>query len=105
MSGVAAAIKNRLRPEALVVSLAPKITLARLTEMLGGFDRLARVIPNAPSLIGVGYNPIAFSTALSELDRTMFSGLLSPLGDCPEVAESKLEAYAMLVAMCLWGAW
>jgi len=99
MAEVCGGIKGALKPDALVVSLAPKFTVARLTELLGGFARIARVIPNAPSLIGQGYNPVAFGPALRPDDRAEVKALFEPLGDCPEVAEEKLEAYAVLTAM------
>jgi pyrroline-5-carboxylate reductase len=98
MAEVAAAIKGSLKPGALVVSLAPKFTVAKLSELLGGFARLARVIPNAPSVVNFGFNPVAFGAALTVADKADLSGLLSPLGECPEVAEEKLEAYAVLSA-------
>jgi pyrroline-5-carboxylate reductase len=94
-----AGIKDALKPGALLVSLAPKFTIAKLSGLLGGFDRIARMIPNAPSIIGQGFNPTAFGPALGEADRTALTGLLTPLGDCPVVAEAKLEAYAILSAM------
>ena len=99
MAEVAAGIKGSLQPDALVVSLAPKFTIAKLTELLGGFTRLARVIPNAPSIIGAGFNPVAFGAALNPAEKAEMSGLLAPLGECPEVAESKLEGYALLTGM------
>jgi len=99
MAEVCGGIKGALKPDAIVVSLAPKFTVARLTELLGGFARIARVIPNAPSLIGQGYNPVAFGPALRPDDRAEVKALFEPLGDCPEVAEEKLEAYAVLTAM------
>jgi len=99
MAEVAAAIKGSVKPGAIVVSLAPKFTLAKLTGLLGGFARLARVIPNAPSVVNFGFNPAAFAPALSAADKAKISALLSPLGECPEVAEEKLEAYAILTAM------
>jgi pyrroline-5-carboxylate reductase len=95
----AAGIKGTLRSDALLVSLAPKFTFAKLTGLLGGFERLARAIPNAPSLIGAGFNPVAFAPALAAADRAEVTALLAPLGDGPEVAEEKLEAYAVLSAM------
>src|SRR5512136_2941814 len=64
MAEVAGGIKGALTAGALVVSLAPKFTLAKLTELLGGFGRLARVIPNAPSVVNFGFNPMAFGPAL-----------------------------------------
>ena len=99
MAEVAAGIKGSLKPGATVVSLAPKFTIAKLTELLGGFTRLARVIPNAPSVVNFGFNPVAFAPALSSADKAELTALLSTLGECPEVAEEKLEAYAVLTAM------
>ncbi len=96
---VAAGIKGSLKPGALVVSLAPKFTVAKLSELLGGFSRLARVIPNAPSVVNFGFNPVAVAPALTSADKTELTALLSPLGECPEVPEEKLEAYAVLTAM------
>lgn len=93
------ALRSALKPGALVVSLAPKFTAARISEMLGGFDRVVRVIPSAPSLVGAGYNPVAFAPAVAAADRDTVAQLLRPLGEFPEVAESKLEAYAILTAM------
>jgi pyrroline-5-carboxylate reductase len=99
MAEVAAGLKDRLKPDAIVVSLAPKFTIAKLTELLGGFTRLARVIPNAPSVVNFGFNPVAFAPALTPAEKAELTALLSPLGECPEVAEQKLEAYAILTAM------
>jgi len=99
MADVTAGIKASLKPGALVVSLAPKFTLAKLTELLGGFARLARVIPNAPSVVNFGFNPVAFGPALTAADKAEVTALLAPLGECPEVAEAKLEGYALLTGM------
>jgi pyrroline-5-carboxylate reductase len=88
-----------LKPGSILVSLAPKLSVAKLTGALGGFDRIVRLIPNAPSIIGEGFNPISFSGALSEVERAEISALMSTLGKCPEVDEGKLEAYAILTAM------
>ena len=99
MAEVASAIKGSLKPGTLVVSLAPKFTVAKLTELLGGFARLARVIPNAPSVVNFGYNPVTFGPALTAADKDELTALLTPLGECPEVAEEKLEAYALLTGM------
>ncbi len=98
LAEVATSIKGSLKPGAAVVSLAPKFTIAKLTELLGGFARLVRVIPNAPSVVNFGFNPVAFGMALTVTDKTEVTALLLPLGECPEVAEEKLEAYAVLSA-------
>jgi pyrroline-5-carboxylate reductase len=86
-------------PGAILISLAPKIPIAKLTESLGGFNRVVRVIPNAPSIIGHGFNPITFSEAMGGKEKAEILALLGPLGKTPEVAEEKLEAYAVLTGM------
>lgn len=99
---VADAVKplaGHLRPDAVVVSLAPKVTLFRLSTLLGGFARVARVLPNAPSLVGEGYNPVTFGPGLDEAGRETVLSLLRPLGVSPVVPEDHLEAYAVLTAM------
>ena len=68
MAEVVAGIKDNLKPGMVVVSLAPKFTTRKLTELLGGFARVASVIPNAPSLIGAGFNPVSFALAMSDSD-------------------------------------
>ena len=99
LSGCLGEIKACLKPGAILISLAPKLSVAKLTSALGGFNRIVRLIPNAPSIIGEGFNPISFSGALSEAERAEISALMSTLGKCPEVDEGKLEAYAILTAM------
>ncbi|MDF7800070.1 NAD(P)-binding domain-containing protein [Pontiellaceae bacterium B1224] len=83
----------------VLVSLLPKFTLGKLAGMLGGFDRIARMIPNAASCMGAGYNPVAFAESLSASDRQNLEELFAPLGESPVVDESTLEAYAIVTAM------
>lgn len=96
---VATQIARGLGASATLVSLAPKLSVAKLSELLGGFGRIARMIPNAGSIVGRGYNPICFGKDLSEPDRGALRDLLSPLGALPEVPEADLETYAIVTAM------
>jgi pyrroline-5-carboxylate reductase len=99
MAEVVAGIRSSVQQRAIVVSVAPKFTVTKLTELLGGFARLARVIPNAPSVMNLGFNPVAFGPAMTVADKTVLADLLKPLGPCPEVAEAKLEGFALLSGM------
>ena len=99
VAGCLGDIKACLKRNAILVSLAPKLTVAKLAGMLGGFNRIVRLIPNAPSIIGEGFNPISFPETLSGEEKAEIRALLGALGQCPEVDESKLEAYAILTAM------
>ena len=99
LKGCLGEIQACLKPDSILVSLAPKLSIAGMTGALGGFDRIARMIPNAPSIIGEGFNPVAYSEALSIEERKGLSAWMRALGKCPEVDETKLEAYAILTAM------
>jgi pyrroline-5-carboxylate reductase len=94
-----AEIKDSLKPEAILISLAPKFSIEKLTQMLGGFNRIVRMIPNAPSIIGQGFNPVAYAKTVNVSDRQDLQAYFGALGKCPEVEEDKLEAYAIITAM------
>jgi pyrroline-5-carboxylate reductase len=97
-----------LKAEATIVSLAPVLTFAKLEGLLKGHNRLVRMIPNAPSLLGQGYNPVAFGPGSLLEDRSRLAPLFAALGQAPEVPENHLEAYAILTAMgptYFWPQW
>ncbi len=101
-------LRGCLRDDAIVISLAPKFTLNQLSSQLNGFDRLARVIPNAASIICAGYNPVAWRDGLIDECRDQVRSVLQPLGQMPEVSESTLETYAVVTAMgptYFWPQW
>jgi len=92
-------LRGAVRSEAIVVSLAPKITIKKLSSTLGGHSKIVRIIPNASSYVNKGYNPIAFSEGILEEDKEWIKKFMQKLGECPEVSEEMLEAYAVLTAM------
>jgi pyrroline-5-carboxylate reductase len=101
-------VKSALRPKTAVVSLAPKLTLSRLSAILDRHARIVRMIPNAPSIVNTGYNPVAFSRAIPRDEKAALAGLFNAFGECPEVPEKFLEAYAIIAAMgptYLWFQW
>lgn len=91
-------LKGSFSSNAVLVSLAPRITVQMLSSMTG-IAKIIRMIPNAPSIVGEGYNPVVFSSGFSKEARKEFLKLIKPLGDSPEVDEGKLEAYAIITAM------
>jgi len=93
-----AAISGHLKPGAIVVSLAPKGDMRTISGMLKT-DRIARFLPNAPSSIGTGYNPVAYADALGDADRAALSALFSAFGETRAIAERDFAAFAVLCAM------
>jgi pyrroline-5-carboxylate reductase len=99
MPQVLSEIKEAVRKEAVVISLAPVVQMAEISVGLGGLDRIVRMIPNAPSIIGKGYNPVSFSEGLPASEREALKQWFDVWGESPEVDEQKLEAYAIIAAM------
>ena len=92
-------LKAFIKPSSIVISLAPKITISTISGLLDGNHKIVRMIPNAPSIINEGYNPVAFSPSLTEIERSSLIDLFNILGDTIQTPEEKLEAYAILFAM------
>lgn len=96
---VLASIKGAVKKDAIIISLMPKLTASQISGMLGGFPRIVRMIPNAPAIVGKGYNPVVYPANLPAQEKAAVARLFSAFGTCPEVAENKLEAYAVITAM------
>jgi pyrroline-5-carboxylate reductase len=95
---IAAEINGKIKSDTIVVSLIPVIPIEKLSSMLG-IQKLIRMIPNAPSLIHKGYNPIIYSDKIGRDEKQRMQALFSNWGESPEVSEDKLEAYAIITAM------
>ncbi len=57
------------------------------------------MIPNACSFIGKGFNPVCFNDRFYSKVKEQISSVFSQHGKSPEVAENKLEAYAIITGM------
>jgi pyrroline-5-carboxylate reductase len=84
-------IGGRLKPGQVLVSFAAAISLARLETQVPQGVSVARVMPNAPSLIGQGMNPIVYSESASSQARELVVALLSVLGKTLEVRDEQMN--------------
>jgi pyrroline-5-carboxylate reductase len=92
-------IKGKLQSDTLLISLAPKFTIEKITGILGGHANVARMNPSASTIVNKGVNPIAFSQNFDKNKREDILTLLQTLGYTPEISDSKIEAYAVISAM------
>lgn len=92
-------IKDHLNKKCVIVSLLPTLTCSYLGRETGGVKRIIRMIPNAPSMIGEGYNPVFFTDTFTIKEKQEIMWLFSQWGTSPEVKEKDLEAYALLSGM------
>jgi pyrroline-5-carboxylate reductase len=101
-------IKADISRKATVISLAPKVTIAKISSKLDQVKNIARLIPNATSYINEGYNPVCFSSDFDIKEKQKVFGLLEIMGNTFEVNEEKLESYAIMSAMLptyFWFQW
>jgi len=101
-------VKADVKADSVVISLAPKINLIKLSSKLGQVKNIARLIPNATSYINEGYNPVTFSATSEKEKKEETLELLKVLGHTFEVSEEKLESYAIMSAMLptyFWFQW
>jgi|SRR5664280_601932 len=101
-------IKGSINSKTIVISLAPKITIAKISSKLNNSKDIARLIPNATSYINEGYNPVCFSSDFAGREKQQVLDLLGLMGNTFEVPEEKLESYAIMSAMLptyFWFQW
>ena len=75
----------------LVVSIAAGVNLAKLCGWIG-HDRVVRVMPNTPSLVGAGASAFCVGSAVTEQDTKAVQAMLSSVGQVFPVSEYQLDA-------------
>lgn len=101
-------VKHAIKPGSVVISLAPKISLSKMASILPHVPHIARLIPNATSIVNEGYNPITFADSFTDFKKQSILRILRRMGHTFEVEETKLESYAILSAMLptyFWFQW
>jgi pyrroline-5-carboxylate reductase len=91
MPAVFEELAGKLRPEHLVVSIAAGVTLARLAAGLKT-DRLIRVMPNTPALVGQGASAYSLGAQATAADGALVEELLSAVGQAHRIDERLLDA-------------
>lgn len=89
-------IKGALDEGSVLLSLAPKITIEKISAALSS-QKVVRMIPNATSFMNKGYNPVSFHEhfkAEEKAEKVMDLIPLKPIGDHEEeivsIFDSKL---------------
>jgi pyrroline-5-carboxylate reductase len=85
-------IHGALSPKALVVSIAAGVTVGRLAAGLPPRQKVVRVMPNTPALIGMGASAYSLGDYATAADGALAAKLLSAVGAAFEVPETMLDA-------------
>lgn len=85
------AIAGALAPSAVLVSIVAGLPTAALAR-LSGMDRIIRVMPNTPCLVGRGVSAVCHTATVPDAALRRVTGLLAAVGTVHEVDESLLDA-------------
>ena len=90
LTKVAQEIRSTLTPRQLVVSIAAGVTLGQLSEWFGT-ERVIRVMPNTPCLVGKGASAYSLGPLATEEDSEEVGAMLSSVGLAVRVSEPMLD--------------
>lgn len=92
-------VRDKLRPGALIVSLAAAVPTRVIEEAAGGPTAVLRIIPNTPSLIGKGMNPHCLGSHVSPEELPFIDRLLALFGGTLRLKEEQMNAATALTAV------
>lgn len=84
-------IADALKPDSIVVSLAPGKTLEWFAKKLGPDRKIVRTMPNTPALVGEGMTAICPNRNLSEEDIQLVENIFQSFGKTEITAESMID--------------
>lgn len=92
MADALAALGSKIAAKSLVISIAAGITVERIAGALPNGQRIVRVMPNTPCLIGQGASGYSLGEHATKEDGQLVAKLLSAVGAAFEVPEASLDA-------------
>lgn len=92
VSAVLGEVSPALEPRHLVVSIAAGVSLSKLAGCLPEGQRVVRVMPNTPALVGASATAYALGSAATRNDAELTQELFSSVGLAVAVKESLLDA-------------
>ena len=88
---VIAQVRDVIRNDQIVVSIAPGKTLRWLEELFGRPVKLIRCMPNTPALVGEGMTGVCANSLVTEEEKKMIQTLLEGCGKVEIVEESLMN--------------
>ncbi len=85
-------IRDRIRKDTLIVSIAAGRTIAQIEEALGGSFKVVRCMPNTPAMVGAGCSGVCRNEKVTEEEMAKCMELLGSFGLAEEVPEKLMDA-------------
>lgn len=85
-------IKDVIREEQIVITIAPGKTLAWLEEQFGKAVKIVRTMPNTPALVGAGMTAVCPNASVTEEEMVYVRTLLESFGCVEQIPERLMDA-------------
>lgn len=89
---VLAQIKDNIKENQVLISIAPGKTLSYLEERLNKNQKIVRLMPNTPALVGEGCTGVCRNANVSQEEFDFVIKLLESFGKAYEVKENQMDA-------------
>jgi pyrroline-5-carboxylate reductase len=84
-------IKNEIKPDTLIVSIAAGQTIANIESLFGKDIKLVRTMPNTPALVLAGATGICFNSLVSPEEKEKVTALFESFGVAATVDEKQMD--------------
>ncbi|MGN0132229.1 MAG: pyrroline-5-carboxylate reductase [Lachnospiraceae bacterium] len=86
-------IKDAVKKETIIISIAPGKTIAWLSELFGfeADGKLVRCMPNTPALVGEGCTGVCFGQGVSVDEKEKVMRILNSFGKAFEISEHLMD--------------
>ncbi|ORC87903.1 putative pyrroline-5-carboxylate reductase [Trypanosoma theileri] len=85
-------IRNSLKPDTIVVSVAAAITIAAMERAVGHPCKIVRTMPNVPTRVGAGLTSITPNSYVTPEETASVVKMFNTVGKTVEVTESQIHA-------------
>ena len=86
-------LAGNVRPEQVIISIAPSYSIAQLKDYLGQDVRIVRAMPNTPAMVGEGMSGVCFSDDIyTDEEKTMVYDFFGSFGKMEVVSEQLINA-------------
>ncbi len=85
-------IKDAVKEEQIIITIAPGKTLAWLEEQFGKAVKIVRTMPNTPALVGAGMTAVCPNASVTEEEMAYVYTLLESFGCVEQIPERLMDA-------------
>lgn len=91
-SAVIEEIKDYIKSDAIIITIAPGITIEKASESFGGSVKIARTMPNTPALVGEAMSAVVFSENMDDSEKSQVISIFESFGRVEMIEEKLMDA-------------